>query len=204
MMSIKKNVSFLLISGKGKKFQVCCQKFSNENEILKMQISIIDVATRTAYKTQVSKSDLTGSEESIEAAFAASELNALELKIDTEQNVMTLSFKNDYLLQNVKCSKEDFVSMQRQMFELAIDESNANDEKLKSLKSRQLCLKNNLGEQQKMLTEVVAEKASIENSMYANFLPILKSKSEKVGELLKRVKTLESSSTAASPGLNKP
>ena len=96
------------------------------------------------------------------------------------------------------------MSMQRQMFELAIDESNANDEKLKSLKSRQLCLKNNLGEQQKMLTEVVAEKASIENSMCANFLPILKSKSEKVGELLKRVKTLESSSTAASPGLNKP
>ena len=83
MMSIKKNVSFLLISGKGKSFQVCCQKFSNENEILKMQISIIDVATRTAYKTQVSKSDLTGSEESIEAAFAASELNALELKNDT-------------------------------------------------------------------------------------------------------------------------
>jgi hypothetical protein len=191
-MGVEKKVNFTRIRGEKESHQVCSQFFSADDKLIKLKLLIIDGQSKSAFKVRISPENFDKNEEIVKEAFELSDSHDLEFRFDRENATTMLLYRQDVVFRNVPFSVENFVDARRTMFELAVVDTDAKMEKLDDLKSRQTTLEVKIEDHRKKLKEIVEEKLKIEGMMVGRFLPILKSKDQKISGLVKTCQTLAS------------
>ena len=141
-------------------------------------------------------SNLKNVDEIVKSCFTNTDPN---FQFDLSQDKqMTLFHSGEKVVEFSVTTIENVTLAHREMFDIAIQSIDKKEEKLKELNLRQNNLKESLTENYNSIRFLIDEKSKVESEMFGQFLPILKTKDEKISQLLQQVRKEDSENQLSS------
>ena len=141
-------------------------------------------------------SNLKNVDELVKSCFAKTDTN---FQIDLSQDKqMTLFHSGEKVFEFSVATIENVALAHREMFDSAVQSIDKKEEKMTELNVRQNNLKESLTENYNSIRSLIDEKSKLENEMFGQFLPILKTKDEKISQLLQQVRKEDSENQLSS------
>ncbi len=186
----------------GRSYQACTKCYSVD-EKTNYKVLFIDTTENLAFKASVNNEDILKMKSNsrnldvdklLKSALTSSDPKFLFSVIDDHKS-MRITFEDHELGVIAVGIVKDGSKAHRKMFELAVKADAKNEEKLNGLKVRLSNLKSTLEEHNNSLKTMIDEKVKIENRMFGQFLPFLRTKDEKINQLQQKIQTLRQNSS---------